>query len=87
MAVLSEPENHRGTHIKGVSIPPETPARPTRNHVALEHQRLRPFGSQLRGSHQTTNPRADHDHIPVRLGARGHVLGSRQRPNLGGAAC
>ena len=67
IALLPEAKNHRGTHVKGVTIPMKCASAPPRNEVSLQHQRFCALRRELARCHQTTHTGADHDGIPLLL--------------------
>ena len=63
--MLAEAKDHRGTHVKGVTLALKAATRTTRNPILLKHNGFGAFGSQLRCGHQPSNAGTDHNHIPV----------------------
>ena len=71
VALLTEAENHRGAHIKGIALALEGTATAAWDQVALQHQGASSLGRQLAGGDQPADAGADHHGIPVLLIAHG----------------
>ena len=71
VSLLPETEDHRRTHIEGVTVAAERSTTATGDQIALQHQGASPLGGQLTGGHQTTDAGADHHGIPLLLIAHG----------------
>ena len=71
VALLTEAEDHRGAHIKGVALALEGTATAAGDQIALQHKSFGTLGRQLTGGDQPADAGADHHGIPVLLFAHG----------------